>query len=91
MLESDVSKAVVKYLNTLPKCWFFKVHGGAFQMRGIPDYLGCYNGRFFAIEAKRPKVGKVSNIQRLVLDRITKAGGIAIIADSVEQVKLLLK
>lgn len=29
----------------------FKTHGGEFQ-RDISDYIGCYNGRFIAIEFK---------------------------------------
>ena len=30
--------------------WHFKVFGNAFQESGIPDLLGCVNGRLIGLE-----------------------------------------
>jgi len=38
------------------------------------DFLGCYRGAFFAIEAKAPG-GKLTARQEDVLDRVVQAGG----------------
>lgn len=34
--------------------WYFKVHGGPHQRAGVPDYIGCLAGRFWAVELKHP-------------------------------------
>jgi hypothetical protein len=67
-----------------------KVHGGdPYQESGISDILGCYRGRFVAIEVKRPG-GKVSPLQQRFLEDVEKAGGYAIVAESVGDVRELL-
>lgn len=82
------SKLVVKIMKALRQRggWWFKVHGGATQITGIPDILGCYEGRFVAIEVKLPLPGRVkaSPRQNLMLARIARNGGAACIATSVE-------
>jgi hypothetical protein len=47
--------------------------------------LCCLKGLFIAIEVKE-KGGKLSAIQKRNLDRIARAGGIAIVATEVEEV-----
>lgn len=37
----------------MPSCWFFIKE--AKSIRGIPDIIGCINGRFFALELKSAK------------------------------------
>lgn len=60
----------------------FKIHGSATMMAGLPDLIGCYHGRFIAVEAKMP--GNVpSRVQELVHDKIRKAGGRVVVAYSV--------
>lgn len=76
MTEANFTKKVKNYLDTLDKCWFFKVWGGGMQTRGIPDILGVVNGKFFALELKATD-GKSSALQRRTVDLITKAGGYA--------------
>lgn len=60
----------------------------AAAIRGIPDIIGCYNGRMFAFEVKRAKSEvyykdgreKISGrtvLQKYNLDKIKKAGGYA--------------
>jgi hypothetical protein len=60
--------------------WWFKVHGGPMQQRGIPDIIGVYKGRFCAFEVKMPgKEGETSRMQDAILKRIQMAGGIAMV------------
>ena len=50
---------------------------------GIPDLICCINGRFVAIEIKRPDgKGKVSKLQEIEMDRIKKSDGIAVVMDN---------
>lgn len=56
--------------------------------RGVSDIIGCMpkTGRFLAIEVKRPG-GKATPEHQQFLDTITKAGGLAFLADSVDEVQ----
>jgi len=54
--------------------------------KGISDIIGVWNGRFIAIEVKRPTGGIVSPEQNAFIMRIKQAGGIAFIARSVDDV-----
>ena len=56
------------------------------QPRGVADIIGCYQGRFFAIEIKRPG-RKATPEQARFLSEVCKANGIAFVAHSVEEVK----
>lgn len=57
----------------------------ASNKRGTPDILAVISGRFVAIEVKRPG-GKPSKLQLVQLKRIEAAGGIAMVAESVDEV-----
>jgi VRR-NUC domain len=65
--------------------WHFKHWGGPMGEPGIADIIGCYQGRFIAIEIKRPK-GIVSPEQKAFLDRVNDAGGRGFVARSIEDV-----
>jgi penicillin-binding protein-related factor A (putative recombinase) len=85
--ETKLKLSIQKYLKTLgPDLWQFKVHGSAFQMAGVPDFVGCYRGKFIGIEGKSEK-GKLSDKQVHEINRIRKAGGAVCVAYSLEQVK----
>ena len=56
--------------------WYFKVWGGLFQKAGIPDIVGCCNGRFIGLEIKA-STGKPSKLQLYVIDKIKSSGGYA--------------
>lgn len=64
--------------------FWFKVHGGAFQLAGIPDILGCWKGQFVAIEVKT-ETGKPTKLQLYRIEQILAAGGRAGIARNVEE------
>lgn len=61
-----------------------KRHGTAFGKTGEPDLFGCFRGRHFEIEVKRP--GKAPT--RLQLERLSRwaaAGAITGVAHSVDE------
>lgn len=59
-------------------------------MVGIPDIVGCYHGRFVAVEVKRPG-NKPTLIQRCVMRKIWEAGGIVGVVYDVPQALSLIK
>lgn len=84
--EKSIIDAIRAYLKKIG-AWDVKTHGGSYGRAGIPDLLVCYKGLFFAFEVKKPKVGKVTRLQELEIERINKAGGHAYVVTSVDQVK----
>lgn len=54
-----------------------------FGVPGLPDILGVVNGRFFAIECKRPKGGVFSDVQIAVRLMIEASGGLYLVGDDV--------
>jgi hypothetical protein len=78
--ESDLVKIVRDDLNALKNCWFFKTQEVA--RRGVPDFIICLRGNFFALELKRDDRQGVNfeekyPLQDFVLKEIIKAGGLA--------------
>lgn len=62
--------------------WYYMPVAGPFSAHGIPDFVGCYNGKFFSVETKAP--GKIDNLtdnQRRVINEIREHGGIALVID----------
>lgn len=87
MEEKQIENKIKKYLSSIG-AYFEKIHGGSFfQAAGIPDILACCRGRFVAIEVKRPNKGDLSALQKLKLTQIQEAGGVAIVARSVQEVR----
>lgn len=72
--ETRFKMKVQSRLATIPNLWVVKIQQVA--LRGIPDIIICYKGKFFAWELK---VGKndVTQLQQHVLNNISKAGGVA--------------
>lgn len=88
--EKTVENKIKKWLKD-KNYWFFKVHGSIFQPSGIPDILACINGKFVAIEVKRSKGGIVSPLQKAQIQKIKENGGIAGVANSMEEFLEILK
>ena len=81
----------------------FRRSNNPHHIDGVSDILGLYEGRFLAIEVKRPSVSrktgqfiyrtqeelikKASSGQVTFIDQINKSGGCAFLADSLEVVK----
>ena len=84
-----------------PRLVSINQHGSAFSTAGVSDRLLCLDGVFVAIEIKAPNnygdsveraVEKGPTLkQRLFIEKVTVAGGVAGVAASVEQYMALLK
>lgn len=73
-LEKDIVTEVRKELDKIG-CWNFKTN--ELSVSGIPDILGCYKGKFIALEAKRSSKHKATELQIYILNKIKNAGGFA--------------
>lgn len=84
MREKSIENKIKAYLKS-KGAYYVKYHGNKFSQVGVPDILACYKGKFIAIEVKN-EVGKTSQLQDINLKLIKDAGGIAIVARSVDDV-----
>ena len=82
--EALLTKSIRHLLNSAG-VFHYKAWGGPMSAPGVPDIIGCFKGRFIGIEVKAPK-GVVSSYQQNFIDRINEAGGIGIIARSLDDV-----
>lgn len=72
--ESDVKKLVKATLKSEPRCWWFMPSANGFGRAGVPDFVGCVEGMFFAVETKFGK-GTTTAHQNNEIAAITQAGG----------------
>jgi len=97
-LEKSVTKETKDLLDYLAKhdlLWYWKVSDKFTS--GIPDFVGVWRGRFFAIELKKEgiiarlgdKFGLARMLQAVVLRKIEKAGGLALATDNIQDVRRL--
>lgn len=75
--ETAFKIKVMKRLKALEGIWLFKSQEVA--VRGIPDIIGCFRGRFFAIELKRDLSSEADELQKYNLERIRKSGGLSFV------------
>ena len=75
--EAKVKKKVVAHLKTLGAYYFYPVTGG-YGKSGVPDIIGCYEGKFFGIECKAGK-NKPTPLQEKNLNDIKLNHGIALV------------
>ncbi|MEI6132418.1 MAG: VRR-NUC domain-containing protein [Bacillota bacterium] len=90
MAEKEIVSAILKYLKTVPDCFAWKTHGGLYGTAGIPDIIACIGGRFVAFEVKT-KLGKLTKLQEITIQRINEAKGKAYKVTSVSEVKKILE
>lgn len=98
-LESDIQRAcldLLRLVGALPirvNSAGVKVEGRFFRANSEPgcsDIIACLpDGRFLACEVKRPG-GKVTALQRSFLDRVTAAGGLALVVRSLDELRAAL-
>ena len=82
--ETEVSaqiRQLIYQVGGLP----IKIAGGPYQRPGISDFLVCLDGKFVAIEVKRPGY-KMTDKQELFQHEVRASGGIAFVAYSVDDV-----
>lgn len=80
-------KVKIKAWLTEQGAYFFSAAAGPFSVHGVPDIVVCLHGKFIGIEVKAP--GKENNVtpnQKSHLAAIRRAGGIAFVASSVQDV-----
>lgn len=79
-LESTFKKKVRKKLSEIDQLYFFVKE--AASLRGIPDIVGCYKGKFFAWELKKSEAESKKKsprhaLQKYTIGQIQNTGGIA--------------
>jgi len=87
--ESVLQRQIIKHLRGMG-AWVFNVHGSPYQQVGVPDLLVGYQGRFYAMEVKRPG-GVLSPVQAKVIEEIRASGSVAGRVESIEDAIQLLE
>lgn len=83
-LERTITDGIMAWLKK-EGYWAAKIHGAAYQTAGLPDIVAIdRKGRFVGLEVKRPKIGKVTQLQRRTLENINMGGGYAVVVRSLE-------
>lgn len=59
---NEITKSIERFMDNMPNCWVSRINnmgtmrGGIYtksnSKRGIPDLIGCYDGKFIGIEVK---------------------------------------
>ena len=88
--ESDIVKSIMRYLKTVPDCFFWKEHGGMYGTAGIPDIIACIGGHFYGFEVKTEK-GRPTKLQEAVIRKILAAGGTALVVRSADEVRAVIE
>src|SRR3990167_6100666 len=93
--ESDIQKAILKWLNIQEKTFAYRIHTtgvpigitGKFRInynKGIADILGVKDGKAFAMEVKQ-EGKRASDHQKAWLERFAGAHGAAFIVHSLDE------
>lgn len=77
--EGKVKTVVRNHLRQIGAYYFMPATGG-YGKSGVPDIVGCYEGKFFGIECKAGR-GKVTALQQKNLDEIGACNGIALVVN----------
>jgi VRR-NUC domain len=104
--EDQVQRAVVDALTWTARpgvYWFHAANGGHRDPRtaaklvsqgvrpGVPDLVLCIKGRFFGLELKRAKGGRLSERQKAHADEIMAAGGLCTVAYGLDEALGILR
>ena len=76
--EADVKAAVKQALASYPATWYFMPYMSGYGRSGVPDFVGCFQDRFFAVETKFAK-NKPTPAQKMELKKIHESLGVAMI------------
>jgi hypothetical protein len=86
--EGKVKAEIKAKLTELGAYFFMPVQTG-YGARTV-DILACIDGRFVAIEVKKPGVHKGTALQEDVLKEVRDAGGVAFVAQSWDDVAAVI-
>lgn len=84
--EKKIENQIKTFMRDELGAYVVKYHGNRFSQAGVPDILACWNMLFIGIEVKAPGE-EPTPLQKHNIKQIIKAGGIAFVAESLEQVK----
>lgn len=82
--RTEVTNKIMSHIQTHSGFWGVKIFGCGNQGKGLPDIICCYKGNFIGIECKKPQGGRIEKLQAHELMKITKSGGVGIIAKSLD-------
>lgn len=89
--ETTLRRRIIKRLNEQEGGFWTHVHGNPYTPTGLPDIIGCWNGRFVGFEVKTPDNPRgLTDKQRYTLERISATGGIAAEIRSFDDAKKVL-
>lgn len=74
--EGKVKQKIDEILKAADFCYYHKPVLTPYGSATV-DYVGCSKGRFFAIEAKSPRVSEPTARQAHILEEMSKAGATA--------------
>ena len=77
--ENRVKAKVKKILDGLG-AYHFPAATHGYGRSGVPDFVGCYKGKFFAIECKA-NGNKPTALQEREITKIREAWGVALVID----------
>lgn len=86
--RENAAKRKVKRLLDSIGVWYFSPQSGIYGRSGIPDIIGCYKGKFFAIECKAGG-NTTTALQDKAIQEITDAGGLALVINEQNVDRLL--
>lgn len=75
--EGAVKEAVRKLFDEY-EVWYFMPATHGYGRSGVPDFIGCYQGRLIAVEAKAGNKQPTA-LQQREIRRIQEAGGYALV------------
>ena len=77
--EAKIKQRIKQILEELG-CYYFMPIGGPYSRIGVPDFIGCIDGLYIAIEAKAGK-NKATALQLRELEKVRQCGGLALVVD----------
>jgi len=88
--EKKVKQTVARLLKEAGAYYFFPATGG-YGRSGVPDIVGCLDGKFFGIECKAG-TNTTTALQERELEKIKEGGGRAIVIneDRIEMLREFL-
>lgn len=91
MLENTLQRKIQKFLkDNLPGAVVWKNHGNQYSVKGLPDIMCVYKGKMICIEVKIDG-NEATELQKITLEKLGKAGAIGCVAYSIEDVKKMLQ
>ena len=90
-LEKAVQSKIMKYLRSFEKFSGDVLTKNLWGSNGLADIVGCYDGKYVAIEVKRDKNGKPTPQQKIWLNDKWRVGGIIGVAYDIDSVKKIFE